>query len=47
MNCSVVIPVYRSEETLEPLIEQLGKMLPQVTETHEVVLFNDGSPDIT
>ncbi len=45
MNCSVVIPVYRGEDTLEPLIERLGKVLPQVAETYEVLLVNDGSPD--
>jgi len=45
MNCSVVIPVYRGEETLEPLIERLARVLPQVAEVYEVVLVNDGSPD--
>ena len=45
MNCSVVIPVYRGEETLESLIEQLGTVLPQVAEVYEVILINDGSPD--
>jgi undecaprenyl-phosphate 4-deoxy-4-formamido-L-arabinose transferase len=45
MNCSVVIPVYRGEDTLEPLIERLGKVLPQVAEAYEVLLVNDGSPD--
>lgn len=45
MNCSVVIPVYRGEDTLEPLIERLSKVLPQVAEAYEVLLVNDGSPD--
>lgn len=45
MKCSVVIPVYRGEETLEPLIERLGKVLPHVAETYEAILVNDGSPD--
>jgi glycosyltransferase involved in cell wall biosynthesis len=45
MNCSVVIPVYRSEKTLDPLIERLAKVLPNVAESYEVVLVNDGSPD--
>lgn len=45
MNCSVVIPVYRGEDTLEPLVERLGKILPQVAEAYEVLLVNDGSPD--
>jgi len=45
MNCSVVIPVYCSEQTLDPLIERLAKVLPNVAESYEVVLVNDGSPD--
>ena len=47
MNCSVVIPVYRSEQTLDPLIERLGKTLPTFADAYEVVLVNDGSPDNT
>ena len=45
MNCSVVIPVYRSEQTLDPLIERLGQVLPKLADSFEVVLVNDGSPD--
>ena len=45
MNCSVVIPVYRGEETLEPLVKRLGDVLPLVAEDYEVILVNDGSPD--
>src|SRR5258706_9493684 len=45
MNCSVVIPVYRSEHTLDPLIERLAQVLPNVADTYEVVLVNDGSLD--
>lgn len=45
MNCSVVIPVYRSEQTLDPLIERLAKVLPNIAESYEVILVNDGSPD--
>ena len=45
MNCSVVIPVYRSEHTLDSLIERLAKVLPNVADVYEVVLVNDGSPD--
>ena len=45
MNCSVVIPVYRGEETLEPLVKRLGEVLPQVADVYEVLLVNDGSPD--
>ncbi len=45
MNCSVVIPVFRGEQTLDPLIERLAQVLPNVAESFEVVLVNDGSPD--
>ncbi len=45
MNCSVVIPVYKGAETLGPLIERLGQVLPTVAGKFEVVLVNDGSPD--
>ena len=34
MNCSIVVPVYRGEETLEPLVERLGVVLPQVAEDY-------------
>ncbi len=45
MKCSVVIPVYRSEQSLDFLIERLAAVLPSVCEVYEVVLVNDGSPD--
>ena len=45
MNVSVVIPVYRSEQTLDKLVERLGKVLPSCADSYEVVLVNDGSPD--
>jgi len=45
MNCSVVIPVYRGEATLIPLVERLGSVLPVISRSYEVILVNDGSPD--
>jgi glycosyltransferase involved in cell wall biosynthesis len=45
MDCSVVIPVYRGEATLEILVDGLAKVLPQAAEQFEVVLVNDDSPD--
>jgi glycosyltransferase involved in cell wall biosynthesis len=45
MNCSVVIPVYRGEATLEPLVDGLARVLPSVSDEYEVLLVNDGSPD--
>lgn len=47
MNVSVVIPVYRSEQTLDALVNRLGQALPGFAESFEVVLVNDGSPDNT
>ena len=45
MKCSVVIPVYRGEATLETLVEELGRVLPSLSDAYEVILVNDGSPD--
>ncbi len=45
MNCSVVIPVYRSAAILPTLLERLAATLPQWCEDFEVILVNDGSPD--
>ncbi len=43
MRLSVVIPVYKSERTIEPLVERLQACL--AAQSFEVVLVNDGSPD--
>ena len=45
MNCSVVIPVYRSQETLPELVERLDNVLSGLAEHYEVILVNDDSPD--
>jgi undecaprenyl-phosphate 4-deoxy-4-formamido-L-arabinose transferase len=45
MNLSIVIPVYNSEETLVPLTERLGKVLPTLAEKYEAILVNDDSGD--
>lgn len=42
---SVVVPVYRSEATLEALVTELGRVLPTLSPNHELLLVNDGSPD--
>ena len=42
---SVVIPVYKSAESLEELTQRLATSLSTITETFEVILVNDGSPD--
>ncbi len=44
-SVSVVIPVYRGEATVPPLLERLAPVLARLGVPHEVVLVNDGSPD--
>lgn len=44
---SVVIPAYRSERSLPPLIERLLPVLDRSGRACEVILVNDGSPDAT
>lgn len=45
MNLSVVVPVYKGEKLVEPLVEQLIKTLPSFAKKYEIILVNDGSPD--
>jgi glycosyltransferase involved in cell wall biosynthesis len=42
---SIVIPVYNSIETLEPLFERLLAVLPELDRTWEIVFVDDGSTD--
>jgi glycosyltransferase involved in cell wall biosynthesis len=44
---SVVIPAFNSEETLNPLVERLEGILPELTDAYELILVNDGSRDGT
>ncbi|MDP9841393.1 undecaprenyl-phosphate 4-deoxy-4-formamido-L-arabinose transferase [Streptosporangium lutulentum] len=44
---SVVIPCYRSAQTLPTLMERLMPVLREVSARHEVILVVDGSPDGT
>jgi glycosyltransferase involved in cell wall biosynthesis len=44
-SLSIVIPVYRSAESLPELIAELGRTLPTLTDLYEVILVDDGSPD--
>ncbi|HEX2980888.1 MAG TPA: glycosyltransferase family 2 protein [Anaerolineaceae bacterium] len=45
LSLSVVVPVYNSQATLHELVSRLGKALPELTDTFEVLLINDGSRD--
>lgn len=44
-NCSIVVPVYNSAETIVPLVERLCQVLPRIANEYEVILVNDGSRD--
>jgi polyisoprenyl-phosphate glycosyltransferase len=44
---SVVVPCYNEEESLPQLVKVLGEVLPDVAESFEVILVDDGSRDRT
>ena len=44
-DLSIVVPVYRSEDCLEALIEAVAEALNPTNRDYEVVLVNDCSPD--
>ncbi|MDA8441860.1 MAG: glycosyltransferase family 2 protein [Peptococcaceae bacterium] len=45
LEISVVIPVYKSEASLDELYERLTRSLQQLTNSYEIILVNDCSPD--
>lgn len=42
---SIIIPVYRSANILPELLAQIHQVLPSITQTYEIILVCDGSPD--
>jgi len=42
---SVVSPVYRAEDTVAELVRRIGEAMAPLTESFEIVLVDDGSPD--
>lgn len=42
---SALIPVYNSQDTLQPLVERLDKVLSEQAPAYEIILVNDGSRD--
>src|SRR5260370_38196395 len=44
-DLSLVIPVYRSEDCLRPVMEAIAQALVPARLTYEVILVNDCSPD--
>jgi polyisoprenyl-phosphate glycosyltransferase len=45
IDLSVVIPVYRSAETLHALVERLLRVLKDSGKRYEIIFVEDGSPD--
>lgn len=45
MNISIVVPVYRGETFVGPLVERVAGALPKFSEQFELIFVNDGSPD--
>lgn len=46
-DLSIVIPAYRSQDCLGPLVEAIAEELEPLGLAYEVILVNDGSPDRT
>jgi glycosyltransferase involved in cell wall biosynthesis len=44
-SISVVIPVYRSADSLPELLAELARVLPTIADAYEVILVDDSSPD--
>lgn len=44
-NLSVIVPVFRSEQTLEPLYQRLISVLPEFCDEFEIILVEDGGND--
>nr|MBN1228720.1 glycosyltransferase [Anaerolineae bacterium] len=42
---SIVIPVYNSQDSLELLVQELLKTLPDLCKPFEIILVDDGSRD--
>ena len=44
-DISLVIPVYNEEESLQPLVAWIDKVMQQFPKTYEIVFIDDGSSD--
>ena len=42
---SIILPVYKCEDCLEPLIERLSMSLSVLKKEYEIIFVNDASPD--
>lgn len=45
MDLSVVVPVYNEEESLEPLMQEMGGVLEALGKDYEIIIVDDGSTD--
>ena len=45
VNISIVSPVYRAENILPALVERITKAVSTITDSFEIILVEDGSPD--
>lgn len=45
MKISFVIPCYRSEQTIEAVVEEIHAAMEPAHNEHEIILVNDSSPD--
>lgn len=44
-GCSVVVPVYNGQKSLQELARRLAAVLPTLADDYELILVNDGSAD--
>lgn len=47
IDLSIIIPVYRAENIINKLMERLTNSLALVTQNYEIILIEDGSPDLS
>jgi polyisoprenyl-phosphate glycosyltransferase len=45
IHLSIVSPVYRAENIVEELVSQISRHVQTITDSYEIVLVEDGSPD--
>lgn len=46
-DVSIVVPCYRSEQTLQPLVDRIRQTMSAMAANFEIVFVEDGSPDRT
>lgn len=47
IELSIVAPVLNEEDAIGPFLERLGQVLPEATDSYEVIFVDDGSSDRT